>query len=62
MSFIHEISTHPNDVPHDLHPATAKGHDTNSGYTTALTGQEQEPASLRPTLQQEVDLLDPSAT
>jgi hypothetical protein len=64
MSFIHEKSTHPNDVPHDLYPATVNRQGTRyklTRYTTALTGQEQEPASPRPTLQQEIDLLDPSA-
>jgi len=64
MPFIHEIFTHPNDVPHDLHPATIDRQGTRyklTGYTTALTGQEQEPASPRPTLQQEIDLLDLSA-
>jgi hypothetical protein len=64
MSFIHENSIHSNDVPHDLHPATINLQGTRyklTGYTTAPIRQEQETTSLRPTLQQEIDLLDSSA-
>jgi hypothetical protein len=63
MSFMN-ATPHINDVPHNLHPATVDLQGTRyklTGYTTAPTSQEQETASLLPTLQQEIDLLDSSA-
>jgi hypothetical protein len=51
MSFIHEISTHSNDVPHNLHPANIDLQGTQyklTGYTTrAREGFSQPHTSAR---------------